>query len=150
MRRLKVLMKGLSRQEVKQMQGLAIDAGFKPDEIEVVDSVGEPDVACDDEIILVLASQATCADPELESELAAAQRGGRRAVCVWPVEGATAPEPPAAAKKYAYSIIRWDADKLRVVAADDDELCFETPDGQPMPTPETERNLCVDEKATPK
>jgi hypothetical protein len=150
MRRLKVLKKGLSGQEVKQIKALAIDAGFQPDEVEVVDLVGEPDAACDDEIILVLASPATCADPELESELAAVQRGGRRAICVWPEEGATAPEPPAAAKTYAYSIIRWDADKLRIVAADDDELCFETPDGQPLPTPETERNLCVDEKATPK
>jgi hypothetical protein len=150
MRRFKILKKGTSGQEVKQLKALAIDAGFKLDEITIVDSVGEPDAACDDELILVLASSATCADPELESELVAAQRGGRRPICVWPEEGATASEPPDAAKKYAYSIIRWDADKLRVVAADDDELCFETPDGQPLPTPETERNLCVDEKAPPK
>lgn len=150
MRRFKILKKGLSRKEVKEMNALAVDAGFKPDEVEIVDSVGEPDATCDDEIILVLASPATCADPELESELAAAQRGGRRAICVWPKEGVTVPEPPVATKKYAYSIIRWDADKLRVVAADDDELCFETPDGQPLPVPKTERNLCVDEKAKPK
>jgi len=150
MRRFKILKKGLSQQEVKEMKALAIDAGFKLEEIETVDSVGEPDAACDDEIILVLASPATCVDPELESELTAAQLGGRRTICVWPEEGVTVPEPPAAAKKYAYSIIRWDADKLRVVAADDDEMCFETPDGRPLPAPETERNLCVDEKATPK
>jgi hypothetical protein len=150
MRRFKILKKGLSSKEVKAMNALAVDAGFKTDEIEMVDSVGEPDAACDDEIILVLASPATCADPELESELAAAQRGGRRTICVWPEEGAAAPEPPDAAKKYAYSIIRWDADKLRVVAVDDDELCFGSQDGQPLPVPKTERNLCVDEKAKPK
>jgi hypothetical protein len=150
MRRVKILKKGLSPAEVKGMEALAIAAGFKTDEIEVVASVSEPDVACDDEIILVLASPAICADPELESALAAAQRGGRRAICVWPEEGAATLEPPAAAKNYAYSIIRWDAKKLRVVAADDDELCFETPDGQTLPAPKTERNLCVDEKAKPK
>jgi hypothetical protein len=47
MRRLKVLKKGLSGQEVKQIKALAIDAGFQPDEVEVVDLVGEPDAACD-------------------------------------------------------------------------------------------------------
>jgi hypothetical protein len=150
MRRFKILNKGLSPAELKGVKTLAIDAGFLADEIEIVASVGEPDPACDDEIILVVASPATCTDPELERELAAAQRGGRRAICVWPEEGAATLEPPAAAKKYAYSIIRWDAAKLRVVAADDDELCFETPDGQTLPAPKTERNLCVDEKAKPK
>jgi hypothetical protein len=149
MRRIKILKKGHSPQEVKEIQALALDAGFAPDEIVMAGSVGEPDAKCDDEMVLVLASPSTCADPELENELAAAQRGGRRAICVWPKEGALV-EPPAAVTKYAYSIIRWDANKLRVVAADDDELCFEKPDGQTLPAPETERNLCVDEKATPK
>ncbi len=149
MRRIKILKKGLAPKDVQAMKALAAAAGFPPGEVEVVEAVGEPDKRCDDEIILVLASPATCADPNLENELAAAQRGGRRAICVWP-EGSTAAEPPDSVKKYAYSIVRWDVDKLRVVAADDDELCFEMPDGQTLPAPETERNLCVDEKAKPK
>jgi hypothetical protein len=150
MRRIQILKKGLTENEVRRMEALALDAGCESEEIEIVEAVGEPDAACDDEIILVLASAATCADPELEAELAAAQRGGRRAVCIWPQEGTMVREPPVAAKKCAYSIIPWDAEKLRVVAADDDELRFEMPDGQPLPVPETERNLCVDEKAKPK
>ena len=57
------------------MKALALDAGFKPDEVVIVESVGEPDVACDDELILVLASPSTCADPEIE-DLRVAEGGG--------------------------------------------------------------------------
>jgi hypothetical protein len=150
MRRFKIHSKGLSEDELHRMKALALEAGAVSEEIKIIDSVGEPDADCSDEIILLLASPPVCADPGLEKELAAAQRGGRRAVCIWP-QGQEAPtEAPAAAKKYAYSIIRWDPVKLRTVAADDDELCFEAPDGQPLPAPKMERNLCVDEKAKPK
>jgi hypothetical protein len=150
MRRFKIYSKGLSAEELRRMTALALEAGAVPDEIETIESVGEPDPQCDDEIILVLASPPVCGDPTLESELAAAQRGGRRAICIWP-EGEGMPgQPPAAANKYAYSIIRWDAAKLRIVAADDDELCFETPEGQPLPAAKMERNLCVEEKAKAK
>jgi hypothetical protein len=150
MRRFKILGKGVSLDQQEHMKKLALQAGASKEEIEVIESVGEPDPKCDDEIILVLASPPVCADPDLEKELAATQQGGRRAICIWPEGQGASAEPPAAAKKYAYSIIRWDAHKLRVVAADDDELCFETPDGQTLPAPKTERNLCVEEKAKPK
>ena len=149
MRRIKILAKKLDPAALKALSALLAEAGFAPQEIEVVTSVGEPDPACDDELVLVLASPEACADAELESDLATVQRGGRRAICVWPADAPPAAEPPSAAQKYAYSVIPWNADKLRAVAADDDVLCFEKPDGQPLPVPETERNLCVDE-AKPK
>lgn len=150
MRRIKILGKRLDAAAANALSALLGNAGFTRNEIEIITSVGEPDPDCDDEIVVILASPEICADAELEKELAAAQRGGRRAICVWPADAPATTEPPVAAEKYAYSVVPWDADKLRAVAADDDVLCFEKPDGQPLPKPETERNLCVDEKAKPK
>jgi hypothetical protein len=129
---------------------LAAEAGCSREEIEVIPSIGDPIPDCDDEIVLVLISPATCADPDLEEELKKTPNGGRRAICIWPREGDIPAEPPSAANKYGYSIIPWNADKLRAVAADDDALCFETPTGAPLPKVEMEHNLCVDEKAKPK
>ena len=106
-----------------------------------------PHPDCEDEIVLILASPETCADPALETDLAATQRGGRRAICVWPQDAAAGAQPPDAMNKYAYSIIRFDTERLRVVATEEDQHCFEAPNGQPLPKPKTERNLCVDEKA---
>ena len=151
MRRIRILAKTLDPAALEALLALSMKADFKPDEVEVIESVGEPDPACDDEIFVVLASPETCANPELEKDLVAAQKGGgRRTICIWPADAPSEAEPPVAAQKYAYSVIPWDADKLRAVAADDDVLCFEGPDGQPLPKPETERNLCVDEKAKAK
>jgi hypothetical protein len=155
MRRIKILGKALSDVEAAATADLAIEAGFTAAEIEAIASVGDPIPDCD-EIVLVVMTPATCADASIEEELAKAQNGGRRAICIWPVEGDVPAEPPPGAKKYGYSIIPWDADKLRAVAADDDVLCFETPAGELLPTVETERNLCVvevkpkvEEKAKP-
>ena len=151
MRRIRILGKALDPTVVEALLALANEAGFDAEEVKVIESVGEPDPACNDEIFIVLASPETCASPELEANLTAAQKGGgRRTICIWPDDASPDTEPPGAAQKYAYSIIPWDADKLRAVAADDDVLCFETSDGQPLPTPKTERNLCVDEKAKAK
>ena len=149
MRRIRILGKALTDGEVVAISHLAAQAGCSPEEIEVTASVGDPVPDCDDEILLVLMSPATCADEGLEAELAKTPNGGRRAICVWPAEGEVPAEPPNGAKKYGYSIIPWNADKLRAVVADDDVLCFETSAGNPLPKVETERNLCVDEKATP-
>ncbi|MHC2754939.1 hypothetical protein ACVIWV_010454, partial [Bradyrhizobium diazoefficiens] len=77
--------------------------------------------------MLILASPDACTDPELEADLTVTQRGGRRAICVWPKDAEGDTQPPEAMKKYAYSIVRFDTDRLRVVSADDDQLCFETP-----------------------
>jgi hypothetical protein len=150
MRRIRILSKALSKDELAAVADLAAEAGCSPEEIEVVPSIGDPVPDCDDEIVLVLMSPAMCSDPSLQDELAKTPNGGRRPICIWPEEGEMPVEPPSASKKYAYSIIRWDADKLRSVVADDDVLCFETAAGEPLPKVETERNLCVGEKAKPK
>ena len=147
MRRITILDRNLKIEEIEQIKGLAEDADITDDEIELSDTVGEPDPDREDEIILILASPATCADPALEADLATTQRGGRRAICVWPHDAATDAQPTDAMHKYAYSIIRSDPERLRVVATEEDQHCFETPNGQPLPKPKTERNLCVDEKA---
>jgi hypothetical protein len=156
MRRIKILGRALSDAEAAAAVNLAKEAGCAASEIEVTASLGDPIPDCDDEIVLVVMTPATCADASLEEELAKTPNGGRRAICIWPVEGDIPAEHPPAAKKYGYSIIPWDADKLRAVAADDDVFCFETPAGEPLPTVETERNLCVvevkpnmEEKAKP-
>jgi hypothetical protein len=143
MRRIKILGKTLNDTETAALVDLAVEAGCSAAEIEVVATVGEPVPDCDDEIVLILMSPATCTDTGLEEEMAKTPNGGRRAICIWPLEGDLPTEPPPAVKKYGYSIIPWDAAKLSAVAADDDVLCFETSTGQPLPTVETERNLCV-------
>lgn len=150
MRRIRILGKTLSKNEITAVTELAMEAGCSPQEIDVVSSIVDPVPDCDDEIVLILMSPATCSDPTLDEELAKTQNGGRRAICIWPKEGGVRVEPPSAAKKYSYSIIPWKADKLHAVAADDDILCFETPAGEPLPKVKTERNLCIDEKAKPK
>ena len=113
----------------------------------MVDAVGEPDAECEEEIVVILASADSCADPALEEDLAITQRGGRRAICVWPEGAAADAKPPDAMNKYPYSIIRCDPEQFRVVASGEDQHCFEAPNGEPLPKPQTERNLCVDEKA---
>jgi hypothetical protein len=147
MRRITILGRNLKDEEIEQIKHLAEEAGMAGDKVEVADAVGEPDPDCEDEIVLILASTETCADRALEADLATTQRGGRRAVCVWPEDAAPDAQPSDAMNKYAYSIIRCDAEKLRVVATEEDQHCFEAPNGQPLPKPKTERNLCVDEKA---
>jgi hypothetical protein len=150
MRRIKLLGKALSRDEIGAVIELAKQAGCSAEEIEVVTRIGDPVPDCDDEIVLVLLSPATCTDPDLEQELAKTPNGGRRPICIWPPDGDVAAAPPAAASKYGYSIIPWDQGKLRSVAADDDTLCFEKPNGEPLPTVPTERNLCVEDEAQSK
>lgn len=147
MRRIRVLKKGNGLKELGAIQALIVEAGLPKAEIEVIDEVGPPDPKCDDDIIIVVATPATCDDASLEAELAACQSGGRRVICVWPEDAPADIEPPVAAQKYAYSVVSWNAEKLRAVAADDDVLCFEKPNGEALPKPDTERNLCVDEKA---
>jgi hypothetical protein len=147
MRRITILGRNLTDEEIEQIKRLAEDAGMAGDEIEVVEAVDEPDPDCEDEIVVILASADTCTDPALEADLATTQRGGRRAICVWPEDAAPDAQPSDAMNKYAYSIIGPDAEKFRVVVTEEDQHCFEGPNGQPLPKPKTERNLCVDEKA---
>jgi len=146
MRRITIISRNLKDDEVEQLKCLAKDAGMADDEIKVVDAVGEPAPDCEDEIVLILASPETCGDPALETDLATTQRGGRRAICVWPQDTAVDAQPPDSMNKYAYSIIRFDPERFHDVATEEDQHCFENPDGQPLPKPRTERNLCVDEE----
>lgn len=143
MRRIKILAKALTEAELAAAIGLAKESGCSAAELETVTTIGDPVENCDDEIVLVVMTPATCADTALEEELANTPNGGRRAICIWPGDGNIPAEHPPAAKKYGYSIIPWDADKLRAVAADDDVFYFETAGGEALPPVDTERNLCV-------
>lgn len=146
MRRIKIFAKALSGDEIGQGIELLEQAGFKLDEVEVVPDIGAPTPDCDDELVLVILTQATCADPDLEQELAKTPNGGRRAICVWPKNGEPPAEMPPAVGKYGYSVIPWDFAKLRLVTGDGDQPCFETSSGEPLPTVQMERNLCVEEE----
>src|SRR5262245_56864628 len=116
MRRMRIFARALTEGEIKEVVELLADAQFTEDEIEVVTGIGDPAEASDDDLVLVLLSEAVCADPNLEQVLVKTQNGGR-AICVWlkTVSGSAA--PPTAVHKYAYSVITWDAAKLGAVAA---------------------------------
>jgi hypothetical protein len=147
MRRITILRRNLREErEIEQIKRLAEDVSMPGDEIELADAVGEPDPDCEDEIVLILASPQACNDPALEADLATTQRGGRRAICVWPEDAASDAKPSDAMSKYAYSIIRFGSERFHAIVKQEDEHCFEAPDGQPLPKPDTERNLCVDEE----
>jgi hypothetical protein len=143
--RFKIFGRKLTDAEVSAVKALADEAGCLADRIEVTTSIGEPDPDAEDEVILMLATPDTCADVELENDLASVPKGGRRAIWIWPQNGAPA-ELPAAAAKYSYSIISWNAEKLRAVASDGDVTCFESPMGELLPKIPVKRNLCVEVK----
>jgi hypothetical protein len=145
--RIKIFARKLTEAETETVAVLAADAGCLADQIEVITSMGNPDPDSEDEVILLLGTPNTCADPDLENDLAQALKGNHRVIWIWPKDAETAALPGAAAK-YSYSVIPWNAEKLSAVVADDDVLCFESPSGDPLPKVTTERNLCVDEKAT--
>ena len=145
---MKVFARKLTEAETETVAALAADAGCLADQIEVITLMGNPDPDNEDEVILLLGTPNTCADPDLETVFAQALKGGRRVIWIWPKEAETA-SLPAAAAKYSYSVIPWNSEKLRAVAADDDVMCFESPIGDPLPKVPTERNLCIDEKAKP-
>lgn len=145
--RVKIFARTLTEAEVEAVATLASDAGCPADQIEAITSMGNPSPDSEDEVILLLGTPNTCADPDLESEFAQALKGGRRVIWIWPKEAETT-ALPMAAEKYCYSVITWNTEKLRTVAADDDVMCFESPIGDPLPKVPTRRHLCIDEKAT--
>jgi hypothetical protein len=146
MKRFTIFGKLLTPAEIEAVKALLDQAVCPADEIAVVNVVDDPDPDIDDDVIVLLGTDATCADADLETNLARAANGARRAIWIWPTD-AKAVELPAGAAKYSYSVIPWSPEKLRAVAADDDVSCFETPAGAPIPKVPTERN-CV--KETPK
>jgi hypothetical protein len=147
--RFKIFGRKLTDAEVAAVKVLADEAGCMVNQIEVTTSIGEPDPEAEDEVILVLGTTDTCADVQLENDLATVPKGGRRVIWIWPQAAAPA-QLPAAAAKYSYSVISWNAERLRAVAGDDDVTCFESPIGDPLPKVPMKRNLCIDEKVKAK
>jgi hypothetical protein len=136
--------RGLSPLEIEGLLSLLAEAGSCEGPVAVVEAIPAAGADQDDAVVLLLGTPGTCADSELEANLAQIPARMQRAIWVWP-NTSTESNPPPAARKYCYSIVPWSASKLRAVLADDDVTCFEKPDGVPMPKVETERNLCVDE-----
>jgi hypothetical protein len=149
MRKIKVFARNLSDDEIKAAINLAAQAGCAPEEIDVVNAIGEPEPACDDELVLVVMTAAVCGDPDLEAELKKTPNGGRRAICVWPEGAEQGQQPTQPVANYAYSIIPWNPDKFSAVAADDDVMCFESPEGTALPKVKMEHNCCVEVEAKP-
>src|SRR5258708_5640351 len=96
---LKIFGKVLTKQQVEDLKGLLESAGCDPAQIEVLNAVGIPDPDCDDEVIIVMLTPAVCEADDLEKNVAQAQNGGRRVICIWPKDTAEVEAPPAA-KKY--------------------------------------------------
>jgi hypothetical protein len=126
--------KGLTAEELQALKGLVAKAGCAEGDIVSVDSL----------VPGVSDSNAICEDNSLEASLVQALGAAMRVIWVWP-EDSEISELPLTIKKYCYSYVPWDAEKLAGVAADDDVTCFETPRGNPVPTIPTPRNICVEE-----
>jgi hypothetical protein len=140
---------GLDPLEIASLLTLLAETGSCEGPVDVAAAIAALSPDQDDAVILLLGTPGTCADNELEANLAQIPASMQRAIWVWP-KNSTESNPPPAARKYCYSIVPWSASKLRAVMADDDVTCFEKPDGIPIPKVETERNLCVDEDADTK
>lgn len=135
--------RGLTPKELKALAALLDKTGVCDKNVEVVESIDEQTDGPDESFVIFLGVPATCADEALEENLICAHSSGQSAIWVWPAECDDA-ELPAVAKKYCYSIISWDPQKLKAAIAED-QPCFEYPQGIPLPPPKTERNICVDE-----
>jgi hypothetical protein len=146
MQKITLLTKGLTNKDVQAAMQLAVQAGISQGVATSAD-VGPPDPACDDEVVLLVMTPGLSCDPDLENQLKQAANGGRRAICIWPADATDIYQLPASVTHYAYSIIPWNAEKLSAVAADDDVMCRESPDGVAMPKVEMQHNCCVEEKA---
>jgi hypothetical protein len=136
--------RGLDSLEIEGLLSLLAETGSCEGPVDVTEAITAVGQEHEDAVILLLGTPGTCADNELEANLAQIPASMQRAIWVWPKNSTESNAPPAA-RKYCYSIVSWNANKLRAVVADDDVTCFEKPDGIPMPKVDTERNLCVDE-----
>jgi hypothetical protein len=141
--------KGLTEQQLAALKELVDEASTKGDEVIVCNAITEVNPDVENEVVLMVGTAATCSDPDLEGSLAKAANGARRVIWIWPLEG-NGETLPAAAQKYAYSVITWDSRKLKEVAADDDVMRFEGPTGELLPPVPTERNVCVEDLAKAK
>lgn len=147
---IKLYRRGLSAEELtKLIEMTAKAAGVSTSEIIVIDTIGDPDDACDDEVIIVPLTPDVAEDAEFENNISRVPVGGRRAICVWPSTGAEFQLPPTA-QKFSYSIVPWDEKKLSAAVSNDDVTRFETASGDQLPPVETDRHLCVAAPKKPK
>lgn len=150
MARIYVLSKYLTKKEMSAVTDLAKAAGVPAAAIKGADSVPKREMDSEDDGFLILGNAAVCVASDLEELLLAAVDGGRRAIWIW-TEDCEVSTLPKSAAKYCYSTIRWDAEHLRTVLSDEDQMIFENCDGSPRPKIPTDRNLCVvEEKEPPK
>ena len=141
---------GLAPHEIKALQTFLAKTGACEGPVEVLQTISDVPPADDDAVVVFLGTAATCLNGELEANLMRSQASAQRAIWLWPNESADS-LLPAAAKKYCYSVVAWNAKKVRETMADDDVTCFENADGTPLAKVETERNICVeDDKVKPK
>jgi hypothetical protein len=143
MAKISIFNKGLHASEINALKDLLKQTKLCDGPIDLVQTIVAPTVG--DAVVIILGSTALCSDPDLDGNLAPAAGSPQRAIWVWP-QGSTAVVPPAAAKKFCFSIVPWNAQKLAEVVGGDDVVCFEGPTGKLLPKVEMDRNLCVDEE----
>ncbi len=141
MARIKICRRNLSQAALEGLLELLSGAGCLAADIELVDEIGPPLEEVLDQIAIFVLDEATCGQPEFEEQMNNTPTAGCRAICVWP-EGAASFDLPESVRKYAYSIVSWNAERLRVALADDDVTCFETPTGTPWTAEEIKRHEC--------
>jgi hypothetical protein len=139
--KINVFIKCLAQEEIEALILLLAGSGVPLDEILLVDEVKPPMGECQEDVFIFLLTPGTIASAAAQMAISKVPDGGRRAICAWP-EGAADELPPSAVTKFSYSTVSWNAERLRTAIADDDTTCFETPSGEPILPPETERNEC--------
>lgn len=136
-----VLKKGLFDAEIAGLIGLAEAAGCVAQDVEIIESVGEPEPDGHDEIVMILLSPMNCQPGELDEEIAKIPNGGRRAIGIWPEDAAGATIPDTVGK-FSYSVIAWDPERLRAIMQSDDVVFFDAADGAPLPAPNQDHLEC--------
>jgi hypothetical protein len=96
--RIKIFGQALTAAEAEAVAGLVAEAGCGADQIDVITSIGKPDVDSEDEVILLLGTPKTCTDADLENDLAQALKSGSRVIWIWPKDAEAGTVPVAAAK----------------------------------------------------
>ena len=131
----------LQDDDAEELRSLLVAADCDPDDVDLIRSIPEANDDADDEVIVCLLTPAMLSEARLESILLQAINGGRRVIGIWPKESGNLAAPPSVLK-YCYSVVPWDADRLREVVRDDDCICFQTPEGEALEMPEPERRIC--------
>jgi hypothetical protein len=141
MARIKICKRNLVKAQLEKLLELLAAAGCPAADIELVDEIGPPIEEVLDQIALFILDESVCGQPEFQEQVNIAPGAGYRAICIWP-EGAAEFDVPEPVRKYAYSIVSWNAERLRVALADDDVNVFEAPTGRPWTADEMKRHEC--------